>query len=90
MNRLCRQCKGACCKCVTIKLGDPLPDGVDVEWLRARGTLTERGEWTLKTRCPYLDKANRCAIYEARPQWCREYAVGGADCRAVRGLFRIE
>ena len=89
MNALCKQCGGACCKCVSIPLGDPLPAGLDMEWLEARGTVSERGVWTIKARCRYLDKGDRCAIYDARPQACRNYAVGGADCRAVREVCGV-
>ncbi|MCO6495524.1 MAG: YkgJ family cysteine cluster protein [Bacteroidetes bacterium] len=36
--------------------------------------IDEDDDWVLNTApCPFLDKDNRCTIYEVRPKACREY-----------------
>jgi Fe-S-cluster containining protein len=42
------------------------------------------------TPCIWLDgETRRCRHYEYRPRACREFAVGGTDCRDARRRARI-
>ena len=38
--------------------------------------------------CVFLD-GKRCTVYEARPQVCRDYPVGGAACLRERGRIGL-
>lgn len=41
--------------------------------------------------CAALDRASmRCRIYDRRPWLCREFEMGGEDCRAERSAFAAE
>jgi len=34
--------------------------------------------------CCFLDKQQRCDIYDTRPRICREFAAGGQQCQEAR------
>lgn len=34
--------------------------------------------------CCFLDAADRCTVYDTRPEVCREFAAGGVMCQAAR------
>lgn len=42
------------------------------------------GVFELVSGCANLTEANRCSIYNTRPQCCRDYTVGSAMCRRAR------
>jgi len=79
---LCSHCEAVCCRLtVYVMADDPTPaylvdqdeHGMDVMRRRDDG-------W-----CTALDRETmRCTIYSLRPQVCRDFAMGGGDCRSVR------
>mgnify|MGYP001605348030 CR=1 FL=1 len=86
----CLAC-GACC----LHAGGVLLLDQDVARLAAHLGLTE-AEVRIRTKgrddpaCVFLDwqsqlaGGTRCTVYEARPQVCRDYPVGGAACLRER------
>lgn len=78
----CSTCRANCCKLEVILMGDDdVPDAL---------TLTDRWGGQVMARrddgwCAALDRITMlCSIYERRPGVCREYEMGGDDCRVER------
>lgn len=40
--------------------------------------------------CVHLDGNRRCGIYEIRPDTCRDFEIGCAQCLEARALMGIE
>jgi Fe-S-cluster containining protein len=74
----CQLCRGACCESIVLTLG--LSDSE--RWLGLHGRPIAPGQVELATPCTQLC-AGRCSIHASRPDHCRTYEVGGADCRAT-------
>nr|WP_228276540.1 YkgJ family cysteine cluster protein [Dechloromonas sp. H13] len=81
----CDTCAACCCRLEVMLTGDD-----DVP---ARFTAEDRwGGWVLRRLadgwCAALDRNTmRCTIYARRPFICRDYRMGGDDCRAERTLY---
>lgn len=78
---LCDDCGGACCRNIMF-----LVSGVNEDqkrWMLTRGSIID-GVWYVNAKCRHLDKYGLCSIYETRPEVCKRYKVGGADCLATR------
>lgn len=78
----CRRCEAVCCR-MTVLL---MPDDDVPSWLVA---CDEHGLEQMAHAddgwCVALDRDTmRCTIYAQRPQICRDFDMGGADCRAER------
>jgi len=75
----CSTCRACCCRLEVLVIGDPhVPDEMTTvnDW---GGTVMRRMEdgW-----CVALDRDTmRCSIYARRPQICRDFEMGGEDCR---------
>lgn len=76
----CLKCNGICCRYVALPIDDPetKSDFDDIRWYIAhRGVwvFVEDGDWYVcfDAKCDFLDKNNRCKIYETRPKICRGY-----------------
>ena len=85
-SNLCEHCTAACCRYLAIPLDKPTcaRDYDDMRWyLMHEETLVfvEEGDWYVQfqTTCKNLGADNLCAIYETRPQICREYVAEGCD-----------
>jgi Fe-S-cluster containining protein len=82
----CSRCEAVCCRqTVYVMSDDPVPlhlldqdeNGMDVMRRLDDG-------W-----CTALDRESmRCSIYALRPQVCRDFEMGSADCREVREADR--
>ena len=91
---------GACCRVVTrppfYRVFD---EGGEDTWERLRWERPDlvaeiladekacraRGDPSFGTPCLWFDAATgRCGYYDHRPRACREFAVGGVDCRDAR------
>ena len=77
----CKLCAGACCSGVAldpVKLG--LPRDV-VQWWRMHGEPSAFGTW-LNCPCRHL-KDGKCEIHDgpSMPQMCKDWKVGGPECR---------
>lgn len=59
----------------------------DGEHLRTKGRQ-QAGSAGDDPACVFLD-GKRCTVYEARPQVCRDYPVGGAACLRERGRIGL-
>lgn len=80
MSSRCSKCTALCCRYVALEMDRPETkrDFEDIRWYVAhRGVqvFVAEGRWYIefRTRCKYLTKDNRCAIYEKRPAICREH-----------------
>lgn len=82
----CARCQAVCCRLtVPVMPDDPTParyiarDAHGMEMM-ARGD----DGW-----CVALDRDTmRCGIYALRPQVCRDFRMGGGDCRAERAAWQ--
>lgn len=96
-SALCQAC-GKCCMAMTFEGGEVDDDAADqIRWLELHGVEVEyhrrrgitRYYYTLATPCSQLRVAEgqyTCAIYDTRPQMCRDYEgwahgpTGVPDC----------
>ena len=83
---LCEKCAGLCCRYIALPIEKPetKSDFEDVRWYLAHegiSVFVEDDEWyiNIASRCKYLDRENRCDIYEHRPKICRGYKDGNCD-----------
>lgn len=83
---LCDHCTGKCCRYFSLPITKPTTwDDYDaIRWYLAHGkTLiyVEKKIWYLvvMTRCHYLTKDDRCALYLNRPKICREYTTNECE-----------
>lgn len=80
----CETCDAACCRLEVLCLTET---GVPQCFTRRDawgGTVMDRldDNW-----CAALDRDSlRCRIYAWRPLVCREFVMGGPDCRIERGI----
>jgi len=95
----CDDC-GACCRVVTLPPFRRAFDGegeeaweclrwdrpdLMAEFLAADRARRADGDPSFGTPCLWLDPdSGRCRHYDHRPRDCREFAVGGPDCRDAR------
>lgn len=86
----CFNCEACCCRLRVILDGDDLKRGLPWHLVEedAFGAATMRQDeegW-----CAAVDRNTmRCTIHPRRPQVCRDFEEGGADCREERGLHSI-
>lgn len=82
----CSRCDAVCCRLPVLLLpGDEVP-----RWLIEVDTYgpDRMAQWD-DGWCAALDRHTmRCSIYAQRPQICRDFAMGGADCKDERSLWR--
>jgi Fe-S-cluster containining protein len=83
---LCEQCAAACCRYIALPIDKPRTarDYDDIRWYvmhQGVSVFVEDGDWycQFQTRCRSLGADNRCTIYQARPEICREYEPGNCD-----------
>lgn len=78
----CLECKGACCEYITLPLFAKNADAN--RWLCLHGTKTGQAV-DLEIRCSQLTTEGLCGIYHTRPQVCRDFKPGSAECiKAVK------
>ncbi len=82
----CRRCDAVCCRLsVTVMPDDAVPGHLlDTDEL-GRTVMARNDEgW-----CAAIDPYHlRCTIYSQRPAICRQFSMGGDDCRTVRQDYR--
>ncbi len=83
MKISCSHCDACCCRLSVILMSDTgVPDRF-IEGDRWGGQTMARLDdgW-----CAALDRNSMlCTIYSQRPLICREFSMGGSECRAERG-----
>ncbi len=82
MTITCATCKACCCRLEVLLLPGDEPPAAFTDVDRWGGHVMRRLEdgW-----CAALDRSTfLCRIYEHRPGTCREFEMGGEDCRAER------
>lgn len=89
---------GACCRTrpVLVSEADARREPrIGVEGLRLAEHLATP-EWVFRLHplpfhrgCPFLCDDDRCAIYATRPDACRAFEAGSADCQEVRARLRL-
>jgi hypothetical protein len=80
-RRICQQvCRSRCCRYITVVLPPPRRkwDFDELSWFLSHENISvyvEARRWHLEVRnpCKHLTSDNLCAIYERRPQVCRDY-----------------
>ena len=85
-HRCQHECKGRCCRYITIQVPAPR-DKIDMEeirWFLAHRDISvyvvsRRWNVEIRNRCKYLNRRNRCDIYEKRPEICRLYDVESCE-----------
>jgi Fe-S-cluster containining protein len=89
---LCEQCTAACCRYLALPLDKPASakDYDDIRWYLMHENVlvfVEEGDWYVQfqTSCKNLAADNLCAVYETRPEICREYQQG--DCDYAGGSY---
>ncbi|MDX2298218.1 MAG: YkgJ family cysteine cluster protein [Xanthomonadaceae bacterium] len=78
----CDACAAVCCRMTVLLMPGDLPPARYVAEDRHGMAAMAKGDdgW-----CVALDRQNMCcSIYPQRPLICREFAMGGADCRDER------
>lgn len=78
----CETCTAACCRLEVMLLTDTGVPERYIETDRWGGQTMARLDdgW-----CAALDRSSMaCRIYDRRPLICREFAMGGEDCRRAR------
>lgn len=93
---LCDYCIGKCCRYFSLPIETPTTwDDFDaIRWYLAHGqtlVYVDKGTWYLlvSTRCGYLQKDYRCAIYHDRPRICREYTTDDCEYDADWSFERL-
>lgn len=98
---LCDAC-GACCRTFPIRVSkedgerEPLIAAhalVVPPWERSDEHYYQLHPLAFCSGCLFLGEDNLCSVYETRPQVCRRFAAGSAQCqeaRVRRGLTRLE
>ncbi len=83
---LCNYCSEKCCKYFALPIDAPTThkDFDYIRWylLHDAATVFVEGEnWYLlvHTPCKHLQPDNRCAIYDTRPNICREYSTENCE-----------
>lgn len=78
----CESCAAVCCRMTVLLMpGDAPPARYVAEDRHGMATMAKGDDgW-----CAALDRQNMCcSIYPQRPLICREFAMGGDDCRDER------
>ena len=83
---LCQFCTAKCCRYYSLPMEEPTSrrDFDYIRWFLMHGrsaVYIEDGTWYLLvySDCQHLLPDNRCAIYETRPQICREYTTENCE-----------
>jgi Fe-S-cluster containining protein len=83
---LCDHCYGKCCRYFSLPIDTPETwDDFDaIRWYLAHGNTIvylEKGTWYLvvMSKCKYLTREDRCAIYLSRPKICSEYTTDNCE-----------
>jgi len=77
----CETCGGACCSHIALLFSDMTEDRKT--WLAAHGVIIDGNEAVFPMPCRWL-RDGRCSIYDARPNICRDFQVGGPFCLVAR------
>ncbi len=82
----CSKCNALCCKYVALQIDNPETPGDfdDIRWYISHKNVyvfVENGDWFIcfLSRCKFLTKDNKCAIYENRPRICRNYKTTNCE-----------
>jgi uncharacterized protein len=83
---LCDHCYGKCCRYFSLPIETPSTwDDYDaIRWYLAHGrtlVYVEKATWYLvvMTKCKFLTRDDRCAIYLSRPKICSEYTTDNCE-----------
>ena len=83
----CSRCEATCCRLtVYVMADDPTPDYLVDQDENGMDVMRRLDDgW-----CTALDRNTMsCSIYALRPQVCRDFDMGGLDCREVRAHERL-
>jgi hypothetical protein len=81
MNAACERCRGACCETITLDVAGTNNDLLRFIELRSIPQVNEQGKVARNFNVPCsMLQDGRCAIYETRPQMCRDFIPGSAYC----------
>ncbi|MFH1741515.1 MAG: YkgJ family cysteine cluster protein [bacterium] len=87
---ICAKCKGLCCKYITVDIEEPKDDEDldNIRWYLIHdgiSILVEDERWMVKVdaRCKHLQADYQCAVYNRRPEACKQYDTENCDYRTV-------
>ncbi|MFN4896722.1 MAG: YkgJ family cysteine cluster protein [Pseudomonadota bacterium] len=92
-------CCGACCKTfpVLVSIGDAQREPRIKDEARRLPDWQRSDEWEYQlhplpflSACPFLGANNHCAVYPTRPDPCRRFSAGSAECLAARARVGLE
>jgi len=90
----CNGCPSKCCNDLSMLIGPPTSksDYEDLHWQLRYDTVrvyirNRRWYILVKGRCMYLDKNDRCKIYETRPEKCRVH--NPPDCERFGDFWDV-
>lgn len=93
---LCDHCTGKCCRYISLPIKDPetWDDFDEFRWFLSHGQVliyVEKGTWYIlfMSKCQYLLKDHRCAIYFDRPKICREYTTDNCEYDQEWGFEKV-
>lgn len=79
---LCDHCTARCCRYFALPIDAPVDraDFENIRWYMLHGAVSifvDDDNWYLLVHnaCDQLDGANRCSIYDSRPEICRSYST---------------
>jgi Fe-S-cluster containining protein len=78
----CGRCQALCCRLTVVVMPDDLTPEYWIDQDESGMEVMRRLDdgW-----CAALDRERmQCSIYEVRPQICRDFRMGGYDCRSER------
>jgi Fe-S-cluster containining protein len=85
-DNLCFQCNARCCKYISIEIDAPTDknDFENIRWFVSHHNIwvfKDEGLWYIcfDSPCRYLEKDNRCGIYDERPDICRKYKTDNCE-----------
>ncbi|MBD3168406.1 MAG: YkgJ family cysteine cluster protein [candidate division Zixibacteria bacterium] len=99
-KEICMECGAKCCRNIAIEIEAPTTTEYKeyIRWYLAHKNVSvfvEEGDWYVEfhTDCRMRKEDNTCAIYECRPQMCREYGYdddGDINCFISEYPFNYE
>jgi len=88
----CTDCSAECCKYFALEIDTPRTkqEFENIRWYLAHkhvAVFVDKRKWFLEINntCQYLEKGNKCGIYDKRPLVCREHDP--ATCEYLHDEF---
>ncbi len=92
----CGKCGAKCCKDISLEIDQPedFEDFENLKWFLAHKKVTiyidNEDDWLVEfeTDCKFLDKENKCTIYDKRYKVCREHCPSTCVVNGGEDFFK--